>query len=77
MMVTSDRGGSVSDGAVDAAAAKQLTREQHELLTASSADLTRRAAAVRGAKAAPLGLYPLWCAFATALSTHIWVLNRR
>ena len=47
------------------------------LLTASSADLTRRAAAVRGAKAAPLGLYPLWCAFATALSTHIWVLNRR
>ena len=37
MMVTSDRGGSVSDGAVDAAAAKQLTREQHELLTASSA----------------------------------------
>lgn len=47
------------------------------LLTASSADLTRRAAAVRGAKSAPLGLYPLWCAFATALSTHIWVLNRR
>lgn len=47
------------------------------LLTASSADLTRRAAAVRGVKAAPLGLYPLWCAFATALSTHIWVLNRR
>lgn len=47
------------------------------LLTASSADLTRRAAAVRGVKAAPLALYPLWCAFATALSTHIWVLNRR
>lgn len=47
------------------------------LLTASSVDLTRRAAAVRGVKAAPLGLYPLWCAFATALSTHIWVLNRR
>ena len=47
------------------------------LLTASSADLTRRAAAVRGVRAAPLGLYPLWCAFATALSTHIWVLNRR
>ncbi|MGW0161248.1 TspO/MBR family protein [Mycobacterium sp. NPDC003323] len=46
-------------------------------LTVSSADLTRRAAAVRGVKAAPLGLYPLWCAFATALSTHIWVLNRR
>ena len=46
-------------------------------LTLSSADLTRRAAAVRGAKAAPLGLYPLWCAFATVLSTHIWVLNKR
>lgn len=45
-------------------------------LTVSSADLTRRAAAVQGAKAAPLGLYPLWCAFATALSSHIWVLNR-
>ena len=46
-------------------------------LTVSSADLTRRAVAVQGAKAAPLGLYPLWCAFATALSTHIWALNRR
>lgn len=46
-------------------------------LTVSSADLTRRAAAVRGVKAAPLGLYPLWCGFATALSTHIWILNRR
>ena len=46
-------------------------------LTVSSADLTRRAAAVQGKRAAPLGLYPLWCAFATALSTHIWILNRR
>lgn len=46
-------------------------------LTASSADLTRRAVAVRGAAAAPLGLYPIWCAFATVLSTHIWLLNRR
>jgi tryptophan-rich sensory protein len=46
-------------------------------LTVSSADLTRRAVAVNGPKAAPLGLYPLWCAFATALSTHIWALNRR
>ena len=46
-------------------------------LAVSSADLTRRAVAVRGSKAAPLGLYPLWCTFATALSTHIWVLNRR
>lgn len=46
-------------------------------LTVSSVDLTRRAAAVNGAKAAPLGLYPLWTGFATVLSTHIWALNRR
>ncbi|ORV97873.1 TspO/MBR family protein [Mycobacterium kyorinense] len=46
-------------------------------LTASSADLTRRAVAVRGVKAWPLGVYPLWCAFATVLSTHIWLLNRQ
>jgi translocator protein len=47
------------------------------VLAVSSADLTRRAVAVRGAAAAPLALYPAWCAFATALSTHIWYLNRR
>jgi translocator protein len=46
------------------------------VLTASSADLTRRAVAVRGTTAAPLAAYPAWCAFATALSTHIWALNR-
>ncbi|WP_343571901.1 TspO/MBR family protein [Mycobacterium sp.] len=46
-------------------------------LTASSADLTRRAITVRGVRGAPLALYPAWCAFATALSTHIWLLNRR
>jgi tryptophan-rich sensory protein len=46
-------------------------------LTASSADLARRAIAVRGARALPLVLYPLWCAFATVLSGHIAVLNRR
>jgi len=45
-------------------------------LTVSSADLTRRSIAVQGAKAAPLAAYPAWCAFATALSTHIWALNR-
>jgi len=45
-------------------------------LTASSADLARRSIAVRGAPAAPLALYPLWCAFATALSSRIWWLNR-
>ncbi len=46
-------------------------------LTASSADLARRAIAVRGTRAVPLVLYPAWCAFALALSAHIWVLNRR
>jgi len=45
-------------------------------LTASSADLTRRAVEVRGGGGAPLVLYPLWCAFATLLSTRIWMLNR-
>jgi tryptophan-rich sensory protein len=46
-------------------------------LTASSADLTRRAVATTGTRAAPLAAYPLWCAFATLLSTRIWMLNRR
>jgi translocator protein len=45
-------------------------------LTASSADLTRRAIAARGRYGAALGLYPAWCAFATLLSTRIWQLNR-
>lgn len=45
-------------------------------LTVSSADLTRRAVAVRGAGAAPLAAYPAWCAFATLLSSRIWWLNR-
>jgi translocator protein len=44
-------------------------------LTASSADLTRRAV-TRGPVGAALGLYPAWCAFATLLSTRIWQLNR-
>jgi tryptophan-rich sensory protein len=43
-------------------------------LTVSSADLARRAADARvGGALLP---YPLWCAFATVLSTHIWRLNR-
>jgi translocator protein len=46
------------------------------VLTASSADLTRRAIDARGSSAAVLGLYPLWCAFATVLSTCIWQMNR-
>lgn len=45
-------------------------------LTASSADLTRRAVAAQGPRGAALAPYPLWCAFATALSTRIWMLNR-
>lgn len=45
-------------------------------LTASSADLTRRATAASGKSALALTPYPAWCAFATALSTHIWLLNR-
>jgi tryptophan-rich sensory protein len=39
--------------------------------------LARRSIEVRGARAVPLVLYPLWCAFATVLSGHIWLLNRR
>jgi translocator protein len=45
-------------------------------LTASSADLTRRAIAARGPSVAVLGLYPAWCAFATVLAMRIWQLNR-
>lgn len=47
------------------------------VLAASSADLTRRSVAVRGPKAAPMAAYAAWTAFATVLSTHIWMLNRR
>lgn len=46
-------------------------------LTASSADLTRRAVRAQGRRATVLAPYPLWCAFATALSTRIWMLNRK
>lgn len=46
------------------------------VLTASSADLTRRAVAAVGRRGAPLALYPLWCAFATALSGSVAALNR-
>jgi tryptophan-rich sensory protein len=45
-------------------------------LTASSADLTRRAVAARGPAAGVLAAYPAWCAFATLLSSRIWQLNR-
>jgi benzodiazapine receptor len=46
------------------------------VLAAGSADLTRRAVEAQGAQAAPLALYPLWCGFATVLSSRIWWLNR-
>lgn len=46
------------------------------VLTASSADLVRRAADADPRAGSALSPYPLWCAFATALSTHIWRLNR-
>jgi benzodiazapine receptor len=45
-------------------------------LAVSSADLARRAVRTKGAGAGVLGLYPLWCAFATLLSGRIWWLNR-
>jgi benzodiazapine receptor len=45
-------------------------------LTVTSAGLTRRAIAARGASGAVLALYPMWSAFATTLSTRIWQLNR-
>ncbi|MDV3125443.1 tryptophan-rich sensory protein [Mycobacterium sp. 21AC1] len=45
-------------------------------LTVSSADLTRRAVQAQGPSGAVLAPYPLWCAFATLLSTRIWMLNR-
>ena len=47
------------------------------VLAASSTDLTRRTAAADPRAGAALLPYPLWCAFATAMSGHIWVLNRR
>lgn len=46
------------------------------LLTASSADLARRAVQVRPEVGALVLPYPLWCAFATVLSGRIWWLNR-
>ncbi|MGD9622614.1 MAG: TspO/MBR family protein [Mycolicibacterium sp.] len=45
-------------------------------LTASSADLARRAASANPTAGVALAPYALWCAFATVLSTRIWQLNR-
>ncbi|WIM88145.1 TspO/MBR family protein [Candidatus Mycobacterium wuenschmannii] len=47
------------------------------VLAASSADLARRTAAADPRAGAAIAPYPLWCAFATLMSGHIWVLNRR
>ena len=47
------------------------------VLAASSADLARRTVAADPRAGAALAPYPLWCAFATVMSGHIWVLNRR
>ncbi len=46
------------------------------ILEASSADLARRTAAADPRAGAAMLPYPLWCAFATAMSAHIWLLNR-
>jgi translocator protein len=46
------------------------------VLAASSADLARRTALADPRAGAVLLPYPLWCVFATAMSSHIWVLNR-
>jgi tryptophan-rich sensory protein len=46
------------------------------MLTASSADLVRRTARATPRGGLALLPYPLWCGFATILSTHIWRLNR-
>jgi len=46
------------------------------VLTASSADLARRAAKAEPRAGLALSLYPLWGAFATVLATHVWRLNR-
>jgi tryptophan-rich sensory protein len=46
------------------------------VLTASSADLARRAARADPRAGTALAPYPLWCAFATVLATHVWRLNR-
>jgi benzodiazapine receptor len=45
-------------------------------LAASSADLVRRTAEADTRAGLALSPYPVWCSFATVLSTHIWRLNR-
>ena len=45
-------------------------------LAVSSADLARRAGDADPKLGVALAPYPLWCSFATLLSTSIWRLNR-
>lgn len=45
-------------------------------LAVSSADLVRRTAEADPRLAAALAPYPVWCGFATLMSTDIWRLNR-
>jgi tryptophan-rich sensory protein len=45
-------------------------------LALSSADLARRTAKVNPQAGLALAPYPLWCTFATVMSTDIWRLNR-
>ncbi|OBH54717.1 TspO protein [Mycobacterium mantenii] len=45
-------------------------------LAVSSADLVRRTAEATPRGGLALLPYPVWCGFATILSTHIWRLNR-
>ncbi|MHA6738499.1 TspO/MBR family protein [Rhodococcus qingshengii] len=47
------------------------------ILTVSSAELARRTLPIRRAAGVALAPYPLWCAFATVLSTAVWLENRR
>ncbi len=46
------------------------------VLAASSADLARRAGQADRRAGLALSPYPVWCAFATVLATHVWRLNR-
>jgi tryptophan-rich sensory protein len=46
------------------------------VLAASSADLARRTAQVKPKAGLALTPYPLWCSFATVMSTDIWRLNK-
>lgn len=46
------------------------------VLTVSTADLARRTAEAEPRAGSALLPYPVWCAFATVMSVHIWRLNR-